>query len=513
MFTRILGNQSANMEERMSRLEDNLERITTVLDKMLQHDITTPANTTLKLKEEIEALRVKSKTQIIESLEMIDDKHRQPTVDDAKHFLTVRSIGKSVDETYIAFCGAILREYFTKRAKVSNALEDTISHSALQMHLHSIDHKYQYDLEKIQRFNDNIQFIKRCSIRLFNYVFEIPIFTRQLALNCGRPAYTYLQTKPRWLIITAVAAPIIAYVAGYSIARLSMLAMNSIIIPSVTKPFKLAYKIAIAPLSLMNMTRKSLDDSVSLLISKHTPNHTLMTSISQHSTTAVKGIFIGASTTVCLVGKTLNLIFAPLLNWKNYQTASTKLLDLSKQGIQHSILLSEDILNRSKEPSKIVFNSAKELTTKLGAKSIDYLKDGNTILNATILPSTHMLLSKCCKCAIDFTRVAIPIAQNCASCAKEQLTTAATAVTEHATPYVAHACQATSTQVSAIASSTITSFVPPFQNLASHARLLSTVMTRLYSPIPPSPPTPSPWYSDLITNVQWSHVLRIVYLL
>ncbi|KAH8340154.1 hypothetical protein KR067_011323 [Drosophila pandora] len=80
------------------------------------------------------------------------DKYTMPSMDEAVAYLQVRTVGKIKDETYIAYCGAILREYLSKRKRVPIMVERAIVNGALAIHFSTINIVTEWDMHSAMQF-------------------------------------------------------------------------------------------------------------------------------------------------------------------------------------------------------------------------------------------------------------------------------------------------------------------------------------------------------------------------
>nr|QTJ63690.1 hypothetical protein [Dipteran tombus-related virus] len=460
------------LQEQIEQLQQQMNNMQLLLNRFVteSRDLRLPNKETIKLREELYETRAGAVSKTIDHLETIDDKNLMPSVDDAVAFLHVRSIGKIVDNTYIAFCGAILREYFTKRCKITTHEERIIADAAIQVHLVQINPKLKYDLDVIQAYNDNISFIKRCTLRIFNIVIEFPLFTKNLALNVSRPVYTYLQCKPLSTSLIIAASPVLAYAAVLCTVRLSKILTNSFIIPSLMKPVSLVYSIVTYPLRYLNTSLTYLENNVFSSGSKPSVNPGLMKSISTAWITPLKE----TCTNACLMtyNKVAQLEATYVLSQssRKLEQVATSLLALSKPVIPHSISLMDASLNLSKKSLNIAQNSVKELMTTLQPKLTNIVENGSTILNSTIKYSTPILQSKCSNLYTISTSHVMPIIQNFCCSAKEQYPIVLMDVMGRSIKLGERGCQVTWTLASEIAFSTTTYCEAALPTLVSSAK-------------------------------------------
>lgn len=115
---------------------------------LCRKEATIASNEAQHFKELYEQL--KAEKDLREKLEK--DKYTIPSIDKAVAYLQIRAVGKIIDETYTAYCGAILRQYLSKRKRVPIMVESAIVNGALAMHFSTINIVTEWDMHSAMQF-------------------------------------------------------------------------------------------------------------------------------------------------------------------------------------------------------------------------------------------------------------------------------------------------------------------------------------------------------------------------
>lgn len=487
------------------------------------HDTATTAaeaqiatNEATTYKERYERLRAENEAR--EQRELYDDKNRMPSVDEAVAYLQMRAIGKRIDETYQAYCGAIIREYLTKRQRVSTILECAIVNGAMAVHSASIKNVTTWDLHAAMQYNDNIDMVQRKTVRVANWIITIPFTQIALStLNWIRPttpsgsiAYTSRQLTFQsilfWILRMImsylagkyVIIPLFLYLMSF-ITTLSLLTQPPPPTPTDTNPNIWMSMIPTISVTLGSYINSSVDYGLGV-----------MKSISTVWTVPANEDFITELSKKCEMDEKSRVALLLSQSSKKWEQASTKLQDSYKQGIQHSTSLMESMSNHSSEALNMTSILVKELTTKLEQKSTSLLKGTNTILKETIVPLMHTSLETCSSYATIFTNAATSKTQTYATCVKKRYETMLSPEPAKATESVEQECQETLIPALETVSSTIISYATPLAKSAYEATPSSTAMTSYFSRTVHYLSTPiRDYYEHIIWKRRWELAMKI----
>lgn len=470
----VLGLQGENGQADMEVMQNIIEMLTEQLRIMREQQ------NAIQVVPEIQNRNVVANQQLIENIDALDDKQRQPTIEECRAYIENRAVGKLVDDTYMVWMGSIGREYITRRARIPLIEQNFIIQNAMQLHLWQIHPRYQYNMDALAAFNDNIAFVKRCELRFRNYVCEIPGMTVRLRDRAGNAlgqASTVVRCRPLWTALGLFGATIITSAALLASGRLLCRVISSFTTHNLMRVSSAVFRTVTFPYRLANMipTSSGTHDILSSL--KLNVDNGLMMNTSSTLTTRASASFIKSMQMACNLVKKYDPTSALLQSWRSCPLTNIRHLASYKPDIQPLILHTAALLNQSKEPISIVTSSVRELMTRLPPRLIDYLKNTNTIMNATTHHLTHTLLPICSNYATDTIWPATKTTANYMASISAHYGIQLLHGMETTIPLVGHACLETSTQAMEIASSIITSYGPSCQTLISKAMRSSMEMT------------------------------------
>ncbi|APG76400.1 hypothetical protein 1 [Hubei tombus-like virus 30] len=479
-------------------IEDDLESITNAAINLvsLQNSLgEIKAGATLSEVTRQEQI-LEKKNKIIELLEVNDQKNLEPSYEECRAYIENRVTGKLVDNTYLAFCAALARQYLSTRKQVTERSANRIVQTVLQDHLEGIRPKWNYNIYNILKHNDNIGFAENMYLKFGRWVMHIPILSWSLPENAQRPGITGHPFRYLLSILATLALLYICLSGGSSTAHQSTTPAPSITIPNAPPPPLPPLKSDTPPLNSMSTDQNTLSHLL-----------TFGSSIANQVSGAVMSTYHKLTTpqkenTIKELLISLGLVersqpwYVRLLSWKNIAQASTKLQDSYKQEIHPSILSTVDTLNQLKEPLKQTYTSAKEHTTSAAQKLKDSVANGAGTLSATIPPLMHTSRSKCSSYATSFIENAKDTIRIWNPWRAEPFTTRVRRATVSATKSLGHGCLAMLTLVWETVSSITTYLYTLLDSSVYEGMPLSMETTASSSQTNPSQPTSTSKFFD-----------------
>ncbi|APG76414.1 hypothetical protein 1 [Sanxia tombus-like virus 8] len=465
--------------------------------------------------EKIELERLKAKVKALEEQQILNDRARPPSIDEALAFLKIKCLGKTVDETYMAYCGSILREYLLQRAKVSTRLEYSIINGTMDMHMANIRPQYDYDLHNIMRYNDCVNFVQRSTVRVFNRIYTIPFTDICLkSLNYLRPVgateninHPY---RPRFAYLRNILLIISILTAAYNISPLFLGRMKHTTIPNAPQPPLQPMPTGINLSTWMNIGQNILTTSSHYASSSIDSAHGIMSSISTLWTAPASEDFISKLSTRFEMDEKSRVASLLSLSLRKWDQISTKLQDLSKHAIQHSISLMDATLNHSSVLTNTSYNSAKALMTRLEPKYTSFLENTNTTLKETIRLLTHTSPETCFEYAMNITEAAINRTTNFVDFAAKLSATRLEPVKVKITAWSERACQETliPAMETALSTTTYSRNYLEYYGLKATRLLMETTLYSL-RPVNWIVSNVNAYYENLIWKRRWERAQTI----